>query len=468
MGLYSLQGMTDSKLSSPSGNGLMVAAMAYRVKYRKADTDGRVSKMNLRIEGLGTHKKNRGGVYPAGVRCKSLCVEVLEAGFVKEEVNHACVAVEEAPVAEVIRAGGKGMESASTYNIEASGKDEFLTTCFQVPYDDVRHTLLSHNHILLVMRAFLTRAKWDLQACQGKAIAFCDADGKLSLTAVAACANGKELGEVMAEGMHAEVLSWKMDVEEPTAAGIISQALNEPQKMSMRTSELTAVAVLRGEIIVQMGKDISQRVAFQTVRDRVRLELHTAADDPDLPEVFDFLISNGVGSNAYIDHLLEWTGIFVDATKRQLRFSAFAVPNKMCEQACWSRMAIVKRAYRSKPSNGFCPSPEAAWGSFSWPHLQKLEDLLRFFHVHCKNIVNDMTPQSRILLLGNLDVAAAESFWAAKDVKLKNNVDKIQEILLAGTKKYLAPLGLDGDGQKVAELVGEDLDPLDGCSARGS
>jgi len=66
-----------------------------------------------------------------------------------------------------------------------------------------------------------------------------------------------------------------------------------------------------------------------------------------------------------------------------------------------------------------------------------------------------MTPQSRILLLGNLDVAAAESFWAAKDVKLKNNVDKIQEILLAGTKKYLAPLGLDGDGQKVAELVGQ-------------
>ena len=53
----------------------------------------------------------------------------------------------------------------------------------------------------------------------------------------------------------------------------------------MRTTELTAVAVLKGEIIVQMSKDVSQRVAFQTVRDRVRSQLHTAADDPDLPEV---------------------------------------------------------------------------------------------------------------------------------------------------------------------------------------
>ena len=147
---------------------------------------------------------------------------------------------------------------------------------------------LSHNRMLLVLRTFLTRAKWDMPACEEEDLTFCDKDGKLSLTAVAATPNGKELGEVMAEGLEVEILSWKMDVEEPDAASLISQALNQPQDLAMRTTELTAVAVLKGEIIVQMGKDLSQRVAFQTVRDRVRAQLHLAADDPDLPAVFEF------------------------------------------------------------------------------------------------------------------------------------------------------------------------------------
>ena len=115
-------------------------------------------------------------------------------------------------------------------------------------------------------------------------------------------------------------------------------------------------------------------------------------------------------------------------------------------------MAVVKRAYRQKPTLGFCPSPEPAWGTFSWAHLQKLEDLLRFFHGSCKDLVDKMPPQSRILILGNIDIAAAESFWAAKDPKLKHGEQKIQEILLVGTKKYLAQLGLEEDEEKVNSL----------------
>ncbi len=65
--------------------------------------------------------------------------------------------------------------------------------------------------------------------------------------------------------------------------------------MALRTTELTAVAVMKGEIIIQLSKDVGQRVVFQTVRDRVRAQLDIAADDPDLPELFDFMISVGVG-----------------------------------------------------------------------------------------------------------------------------------------------------------------------------
>ena len=79
-----------------------------------------------------------------------------------------------------------------------------------------------------------------------------------------------------------------MDVEEPSAASTISRALNNGSEMALRTSELTAVAVLKGEIVIQMSQNVGQRVAFQTVRDRVRDQLDTTADDPDLAAVFDF------------------------------------------------------------------------------------------------------------------------------------------------------------------------------------
>ena len=75
----------------------------------------------------------------------------------------------------------------------------------------------------------------------------------------------------------------------------------------MRTTELTAVSILKGEITVQMGEYLSQSVAFQSVRNHVRGELQTAADDPDLAEVFELLISLGVGRDSHVQHLQDWT-----------------------------------------------------------------------------------------------------------------------------------------------------------------
>ena len=156
--------------------------------------------------------------------------------------------------------------------------------------------------------------------------------------------------------MHLEVLNWKMDLEEPTAASSISQALNKGHQLALRTSELTAVAVLKGEIIVQLPMHLGERVAFQTVRDRVRHQLDDAADDPDLPAVYDYLISAGVGYNSYADDLLDFAGKFVDSKKRRLRFTAFGNANAICEQAQWVRVALIKRAYRKSHATDSAPA----------------------------------------------------------------------------------------------------------------
>ena len=125
----------------------------------------------------------------------------------------------------------------------------------------------------------------------------------------------------------------------------------------MRTTELGALATLKGEIIRQMGKDLSQRVAFASVREKVMLELDTAADDPDLPELFDFLINDCVGTNTNVEDFQEFASVFIDSSRRQLRLSAFAVANKIPQQAPLTKMAVMKRAYRKKPTIGLLCEP---------------------------------------------------------------------------------------------------------------
>ena len=443
----------------------MTAAIAFRAKYR---IDPKNFRLDLAIRCLGTHKKNRGTVYPSGLRCKTLTVEVLKSGFVKEEVNHACIAVEEPPPDNF----PKGYESASNYNRRQCSFSEILSTCYQPPYDKVSHSLLSHNHIMLIMRAFLTEASWNLEELEG-VMKFCDTEGKLSLTAVAAYPNGKELAEMVVEGIKCEVLSYKMDLEEEKAATLISEALNHPNTLAMRQSELTAVALLKGEIIVQLSKDIAQQVAYASVVEEKRRELSTAADDPDLPEVFDWLIKAGVGTNTYVDCLLNWTAIYVDSSKRRLRLSAWAVLNKMPDMANWVKIAILERAYRKKPTAGYCPSPEAMWGQFSWESLEPLEQMLRYFHVGCKAQTGLMKPQSRIQLLANMDIAVAEAFLAAKDrtfnIQSTNEgriakwVQKVKKTLIEAAHKYHIMLPVPqafkgGEQETAAEQFVKDAD----------
>ena len=192
--------MAPAKRKADSDEGVMVAAMAYRVKYRKVDDNDRPIRQMLPIGQTGPHPKNRGGVYAAGDRVVGLCKDVLKAGFCKEEIHHGCVAVEAMPL-EVATQLAQDPKKAKpidglAYNKEESCKDPILASCFKPPHDAVCHMLLSHNHICLVLRAFLTQAPWnikvvdpgankDKKAEDGLSFPICDDKGRLSKTAVA-------------------------------------------------------------------------------------------------------------------------------------------------------------------------------------------------------------------------------------------------------------------------------------------
>ena len=304
----------------------------------------------------------------------------------KEEFTHQLVAVEEMPLHE---ARGRGLDTTKTgsaYNRESSEKDELLQVCFQEPRGNVMYSLLSHNHMALVILAFVGKARWELPKMDlpnmSRTIHFCDDEGRLSLSAVAATDNGKELLEVVTEGVQCEVLSWKMDLEEPTAASVISAALNKANDLAMRITEWSALYTLKGGIIAACGH-LGERVAYQSLVESLALEFDSAASDPDLDKLFDFLIGIGVGNNSYFDELANFQQVLVNSKARHLRFNAFGVVNKLADQSPRVKIAIMKRAYWKKvpdANSTWCNNPEIAWAAVAPSFLTNAEDLLHYVH----------------------------------------------------------------------------------------
>ena len=83
------------------------------------------------------------------------------------------------------------------------------------------------------------------------------------------------------------------DSQEKGACSKISQALNRGQSVALRTTEMTALAVLNGTIGMALHSTAATEVAFETVKEKVRSELDIWVDDPDVIEAFDFVINLG-------------------------------------------------------------------------------------------------------------------------------------------------------------------------------
>ena len=149
--------------------------------------------------------------------------------------------------------------------------------------------------------------------------------------------------------------------EEPTAASLISNALNKSQEAALRTSELTAVAVLTGAVTMQMEGSLSREVDYATIKDKLRNELDTYVDEPEFIELFQTVVDLGANTASFLPELMEFGSKFVNSKTRQLRLNAFTAINKIPTEFPRTKVAVLKRAYRKTPAYGYCPSPEAGW-----------------------------------------------------------------------------------------------------------
>ena len=92
--------------------------------------------------------------------------------------------------------------------------------------NDIMYGTLSHSHLLLVLNCLANGATWKVED-EPHMSHILNPDGSFDTNAVAFC--DLNMGKVLNGGLMMEILSWKMMVEEPTAASLISQALNSPE-----------------------------------------------------------------------------------------------------------------------------------------------------------------------------------------------------------------------------------------------
>ena len=290
--------------------GLVRKAMALRVKYRVS-----AKIIPVPLCRIGVHPDNRGGMYPQPDTVRNLGLDIMSKGFNQSEANHEGVNVEEVPFGERAahsRRIGSPYQPYSDYN---NGQCDHLLlgSCF-INSIDVMYGTLSHSHLLLVLLSWLNGAEWKVED-EPNVSKLLNPDGTFCKAAVAALDD--DLDRVLRDGLLTEVLSWKMMVEEPTAASLISQALNTGHQLALRTSELTAVSVLSGAVALELGSAVAEKVCFETVRETVRMELDMYVDMFGFIDVFEFVVNMGAKNSISIPQLLEFGSKFVDPKVRK-------------------------------------------------------------------------------------------------------------------------------------------------------
>ena len=209
---------TPSLIYNPLQKAKMAAA--FRTKYRKHDES-----VHLPPWMLGAHPFNRNKIGLNGERCEQLFVDVFQR-YDRSEANHDCVCVEEKPGGNAIFVHNK--ESIS----RSMGKLAALTV------EKIDYGTIGHSHVNQLLKNIPGRAI----ATHKDAEQAVDSDGRLNISLVRAL--DPPLAEDCMSGLRWEVLSWRMEEEEPEAVSYIQSFLNEKNNVAMVEHEMQALSCL--------------------------------------------------------------------------------------------------------------------------------------------------------------------------------------------------------------------------------
>ena len=196
-------------------------SIAFRAKYREE------SKKTMSPLLIVPHPKNRGGDPVKSLRTMQLNGTVAVEGYDAIEANGNGVAVQDKPAV----AGGSGTLFQDDFAEKTKTDPEMLK---RGEGTVAIAGSLSHSHLSCGMRNILGGMKGcecpeGTKKCQCASCPILDDNGNYSLVKVEA--HDEAWARDCHRGLVWEILSWKMDTEEPGAAQIISIALNKKTKL---------------------------------------------------------------------------------------------------------------------------------------------------------------------------------------------------------------------------------------------
>ena len=214
-------GGSASPSASPVGESvdaepLIRQAAAFRLKYRMAQS------IRIPISQVGFHPMNRNGQGVSGQHCEQLLSDVLGYGFDSEEANAGGIVVAAAPSDKTIE----------NYNLAACAGDAQLAP---VVMGSIMYGSLSHSHLHQVLKNVAAGVHVDIPEISS---------GSGALSTELLRQKDAAFADAVVNGLVWEVLSHKMDQEEPKAAGIIQAAMNAKNSVAMLTHEMQCIAAI--------------------------------------------------------------------------------------------------------------------------------------------------------------------------------------------------------------------------------
>ena len=251
---------------------------------------------------MGVHPSNRNGEPVSGERCAELIGDILKTGFDPNEADNNGVAVLEKP----------GTLTIHNFNVKCCAGDEKL--CATLNDATMQYGSLSHSHLSQGMKNILGGC------CLGIP-ALCRGESKTASVEVLAELDA-EFAKYCNTGLLWEVLSHKIQEEEPEALNIIQAACNCKHALALHSHETEALSGL-GQL-VQKASALAEQLAFETAREKLAVTLPNLALDPEFLGMFRFVLELGGDGGLFIPDLREFTSKFINAKADLICFSSNA------------------------------------------------------------------------------------------------------------------------------------------------
>ena len=156
--------------------------------------------------------------------------------------------------------------------------------------------------------------------CTCKARPILDEDGNYSMALLEG--HDRDWYLDIQTGLEWEELHWKMDVEEPDAASVISVSLNKKNELAMETGHLEIFAAMTNLLNPDPANGI---VEYEPVRDQLIDLYGSSVNNPDFVFVFRFAMAAGGRGSIRFQTLKNFTTIFVNQKKRKMQTAVYAL-----------------------------------------------------------------------------------------------------------------------------------------------